>query len=260
MTDNCRNIWGVSLSILAFSFAASTASAQTCSSQPTCKELGYVYGASDCKDIPTLTCPFDSYYKYCASPSCPEGYTRNETPWADAIGACTGSRNTTCKICGEGPTDGSSLVSELINKCPKENDLNVFEQSLGKIGNYDIPGYAGAGHYDAAQGNQIIILSGPYCGANEAFVSTTNNSGYITVDVGPYATYCNSNNSTFNNKFMDINLNGSSTSAEQKTIGTGDFIAITIQKGKIVSVIKESCDNMNGGSAVQAYIYDFKWM
>ncbi len=69
MTDNFRNIWGVSLSILAFSFAASTASAQTCSSQPTCEELGYTQTEQYCQSVSAanniLKCPFDMNKVFC---------------------------------------------------------------------------------------------------------------------------------------------------------------------------------------------------
>ena len=68
MTDNVTKIWGVSLSILAFSLAVSTASAQTCGSQPSCSVLGYTHSDDECAGQETLKCPFDRELVYCSSP------------------------------------------------------------------------------------------------------------------------------------------------------------------------------------------------
>ena len=68
MTDNVTKIWGVSLSILAFSLAVSTASAQTCGSQPSCSVLGYTHSDDECAGQETLKCPFDYELVYCNSP------------------------------------------------------------------------------------------------------------------------------------------------------------------------------------------------
>ncbi len=83
MTDNFRNIWGVSLSILAFSFAASTASAQTCDTPPSCEELGYTMTEAQCVGLKTLKCPFDKSKISCGTSLSRDEFLAQNIPLQD---------------------------------------------------------------------------------------------------------------------------------------------------------------------------------
>ncbi|MBO5442454.1 MAG: hypothetical protein J6A33_01550 [Alphaproteobacteria bacterium] len=238
---------GISLSILAFSLAVSTASAQTCGEQPTCESLGYVYGSSDCKNVPTLTCPFDSYYKYCASPSCPDGFMpRGKYPWTEKLSLYTGSRNTSCVIYG---VDMGGL-SELIDKCGKHDNgfgmQDIFSYAARE------QGILGSGTWDTSSGKMIVILAGPYQPSLSEFTKQVNNDGYAVVDVGPYAGICNSANSSMKDTAYGLNLNN-------VDLKSGEYIVIRYNNGKAQTVYKSS-GTMPTGSSIQVIYQDGYYM
>ena len=240
MTDNVTKIWGVSLSILAFSLAVSTASAQTCGEQPTCESLGYVYGSSDCNGVPTLTCPFDSYYKYCASPSCPDGFTpKGKSPWTEKLSLYTGSRNTSCVIYG---VDMGGL-SELIDKCGQHDNgfgmQDIFSYAARE------QGILGSGTWNTSSGKMIVVLTGPYMGLSKEFQEDAARNGYAAIDVGRYASICNSANSTMQDKAYGLNLSD---------LGRGEYIIIRYNNGNAQSVVKGSGGTLPIGSSAQ-YVY-----
>lgn len=68
MKTNLKNIFGAGLFALAFSVGvAATAAAESCAVPPTCDSLGYTKTASDCQDMSTLKCPFDTSKVFCVS-------------------------------------------------------------------------------------------------------------------------------------------------------------------------------------------------
>lgn len=68
MKTNLKNIFGAGLFALAFSVGATAAAAaESCAVPPTCDSLGYTKTASDCQDMSTLKCPFDTSKVFCVS-------------------------------------------------------------------------------------------------------------------------------------------------------------------------------------------------
>lgn len=59
-----KNLYGASIIALAFSFS-SQALAQTCSTPPDCKTLGFTKTAADCSGKTILKCPFNQAQVYC---------------------------------------------------------------------------------------------------------------------------------------------------------------------------------------------------
>lgn len=68
MKTNLKNIFGAGLFALAFSVGATAAAAaESCAVPPSCDSLGYTKTASDCQDMSTLKCPFDTSKVFCVS-------------------------------------------------------------------------------------------------------------------------------------------------------------------------------------------------
>lgn len=59
-----KNLYGASIIALAFSFSGQ-ALAQTCSTPPDCKTLGFTKTAADCSGKTILKCPFNQAQVYC---------------------------------------------------------------------------------------------------------------------------------------------------------------------------------------------------
>ena len=80
---------------------AAEASAQTCTTAPSCAELGYTQTASECSGKAMVKCPFDSAKVFCGvSKSCDElGYTMTAAQ-------CSGRKYVTC------PYDTSKVVCD----------------------------------------------------------------------------------------------------------------------------------------------------
>jgi hypothetical protein len=93
------------------------ASAETCSSLPSCSDLGFVYTATQCDEdgLKKIKCPFGNYY-FCSKAAC-TGYTLTSCP-----------ANGNCSICASGTTIKYKLDScqsgyeQSGNTC-QENDL-----------------------------------------------------------------------------------------------------------------------------------------
>ncbi len=267
MNENFKKYAKLGLLALVFSLPNSTASAQTCGSQPTCESLGFIYNAKLCPTTPgkSLICPFDSGAYWCPDPidpqpeTCPTGTLRpDKIPWSVTLEACAAMSPTWCRKCANSGMIPTAFL-EAQNKCEKK-DNGFGLQDIFSYAARD-QGLLGSGTWNLNENKSVLIIGGKYCQQNLKpsdpnsavdFYTAMLNVGYAVVVISPDSTDCPTSNTTFKDTFMGINLQGSADNvahADSKSLGYNAGIMLVLDSGKLKSVTTIDCSQAPVGSS-----------
>lgn len=120
MNNNLKNIFGASLSALAFSLF-STSVAATCAVPPDCNALGFTQTSGDCAGKTMLKCPFNQSQVYCpSSKESEKAYSLGDTYIKDGVPIGKVIDLNGCTPGGSGSGGGIITVAQCIKNsgCP----------------------------------------------------------------------------------------------------------------------------------------------